>query len=126
MTYGVKVIHTQVVGEDEKRFYEELILKVEAKSFDEAYEKAERYMQDYACDYTNVYGKRVKTLKIEAVNCFLAFDAEGNVQEIYSSTSTNSVSLKEDEYYAAIASACEDEELYQLRDKDFNQQLPIS
>ena len=39
MIYGVKVIHTRSVGEDGRRFYEELILRVEANSFDEAYEK---------------------------------------------------------------------------------------
>ena len=43
MEYGVKVIHTHTVGEEDVRFYEELILKVNASSFDEAYEKAERY-----------------------------------------------------------------------------------
>ena len=43
MTYGVKVIHTHVVGENGKKFYEELILRVEADSFDEAFEKAKTY-----------------------------------------------------------------------------------
>ena len=45
MIYGVKVIHTYMVGEDDQRFYEELILRVKAQSFDEAYEKAEKYMR---------------------------------------------------------------------------------
>ena len=120
MTYGVKVIHTHVVGENGKKFYEELILRVEADSFDEAFEKAEKYMENDVCDYTNTNGENVKTLKIEAVNCFLSFDSEGDVQEIYSSFSMNTTSLSEEEYYDAITSDCDEKERYPLRNKDFN------
>ena len=78
MIYGVKVIHTNTVGSDDRRFYEEMILTVNAESFDEAYEKAEkyiqRYMQDDVCEYTNIYNETVKTLRIEAVDCFLALE----------------------------------------------------
>ena len=120
MIYGVKVIHTHAVGEDARRFYEELILRVEARSFDEAYEKAEKYMQDYVCEYTSINDEKVKTFKIEAVDCFLVLDAEEDVQEIYSSFSANRSSLTEDEYYEAISSPCEEKELRSLRNKDFN------
>ena len=72
MTYGVKVIHTITVGENDQRYYEELILRVEADSFDNAYEKAESYMKDAACEYKNPKGDTVKTLCIEAVDYFLA------------------------------------------------------
>ena len=71
MTYGVKVIHTHTVSEDDQRYYEELILRVEADSFDDAYEKAENYMKGAVCEYKNQKGQTVKTLNIEAVNCFL-------------------------------------------------------
>lgn len=120
MTYGVKVIHTYIVGEDNQRFYEELILRVEAQSFDEAYEKAEKYMQDANCEYLNIYGETVKTLQIKAIDCFLAFDMEEDVQELYSSFSTNCCSLTEDEYYESITSLCTEKELRPLRNKEFN------
>ncbi|MBQ4129481.1 MAG: DUF4288 domain-containing protein [Ruminococcus sp.] len=120
MIYGVKVIHTHMVGEDSQRFYEELILRVEAQSFDEAYEKARKYMQDANCEYTNIYGEKVKTFQIEAIDCFLAFDAEADVQELYSSFSTNRYALTEDEYYEAITSPCSEKDLHPLRNKEFN------
>ncbi len=46
MRYGVKVIHTHTIGKNDRRIYEELILMVDAESFDHAYEKAEIYMND--------------------------------------------------------------------------------
>ena len=123
MIYGVKIIHTHTVGNDDRRFYEELILKVTAESFDEAYEKSERYMQNCISDYTNINGERVKTLNIEAIDCFLAFDPEEDVQELYSSFSVNDSSLPEEEYYKLITSACDVEQLRALRNKDFNKPL---
>lgn len=120
MIYGVKAIHTYIVGEETRRFYEELILRVDAESYDEAYEKAEKYMQGYVCEYTNIYGEKVKTFKIEAIDCFLAYDAEGDVQELYSSCSINSSSLLEEEYYKLIASPCGEKEMRPLRNNDFN------
>ena len=120
MIYGVKVIHTYIVGEDNHRFYEELILRVKAQSFDEAYEKAEKYMQDANCEYINIYGKMVKTLQIKAIDCFLAFDMEADVQELYSSFSANRYSLTEEEYYESIISPCTEKELRALRNKEFN------
>ena len=120
MTYGVKVIHTHTVSEDDQRYYEELILRVEADSFDDAYEKAELYMKDAVCGYKNPKGDTVKTLSIEAVDCFLAFEPNGDIQEIYSSFSINNSSLTEEEYYKAISSSCGEEELRPLRNAEFN------
>ena len=120
MTYGVKVIHTHTIGENDHRIYEELVLKVEADSFDDAYEKAEAYMQDYVCEYTNIYGETVKTLSIEAVNCYLADEPEGDVQEVFSSFSINHSSLSEEEYYCCIADSCTIEERYPILNTDFN------
>ncbi len=120
MIYGVKVIHTHTVGEDDRRFYEELILRVDAESFDEAYEKAEKYMRDCVYDYTNTKGEKVRTFKIELLDCFLAYDEEDDVQEVYSSFSTNHTSLLEEEYYNAITTSCDVNEMYPLRDKEFN------
>lgn len=115
MIYGVKAIHTYAVGTEERLFYEELILKVSADSFDAAYEKAEQYLQDQVCEYKNPNGERVKTQKIEVIDCFLAFDPEGDVQEVYSSFSRNDSSLSEEEYYRLFTSPCDKETLYPLR-----------
>ena len=120
MIYGVKVIHTHTVGENDQRYYEELILRVEADSFDDAYEKAELYMKDAVCRYQNQKGETVKTLSIEAVNCFLAFEPDGDVQEMYSSFSINNSPLTEEEYYKAISSSCGEKELHPLRNAEFN------
>lgn len=120
MTYGVKVIHTKTVGENDQRYYEELILRVDADSFDDAYEKAACYMKDAACEYKNPKGDTVKTLRIEAVDCFLAYEPEGDVQEMYSSFSRNHSSLTEEEFYNAISTSCVEEELRPLRNAEFN------
>ncbi|MBQ2995648.1 MAG: DUF4288 domain-containing protein [Oscillibacter sp.] len=120
MIYGVKVIHTYSVGKDDRCFYEELILKVNADSFDEAYEKTEQYMRDCVCEYKNINGESVKTQAIEALDCFLAVDPEGDVQELYSSFSINDSSLPEEEYYRLITSPCGEKELRPLRNKEFN------
>ncbi len=119
MIYGVKVIHTHAVGENDRRYYEELILRVEANSFDDAYRKAERYMKDTVCEYINLKGETVKTLSIEAVNCFLAYEPDGDVQEVYSSFSINRSSLTEEEYYKTITYACGEKEMRPLRNLEF-------
>ena len=120
MTYGVKVIHTHTVGENDQRYYEELILRVEADSFDDAYEKAEAFISEYDTEYINPAKEIVKTENIELLDCFEAFDAEGDVQEIYSSTTKNRSSLTEEEYYQLITDQCEADEMTDLRYEEFN------
>lgn len=120
MKYGVKVIYTYSVGEDCKKFYEEQILSVNAESFDDAYEKAEQYTSEYDTEHTNPKGEMVKTEKVEFVDCFLAFDEDGDVQEIYSSTTQNKTSLTDEQFYIAISNQCTNEELYDLRYEEFN------
>ena len=120
MKYGVKVIYTYSVGEDCRKFYEEQILSVNAESFDDAYEKAEQYTSEYDTEHTNPKGEMVKMEKVEFVDCFLAFDEEGDVQEIYSSTTQNKTSLTDEQFYIAISNQCTNEELYDLRYEEFN------
>ena len=120
MKYGVKVIYTYSVGEDCRKFYEEQILSVNAESFDDAYEKAEQYTSEYDTEHTNPKGEMVKTEKVEFVDCFLAFDEDGDVQEIYSSITQNKTSLTDEQFYIAISNQCTNEELYDLRYEEFN------
>ena len=123
MKYGVKVIYTYSVGEDCRKFYEEQILSVNAESFDEAYEKAEQYSAEYDTEHINPKGELVKTEKVEFVDCFLAFDEEGDVQEIYSSITKNKTSLTDEQFYIAINNQCTKEEVYDLRYEEFNKKM---
>lgn len=120
MFYGVKVLHTHVIGEEKRYLYEELVLCVRADSPDEAYDKAALYMRDCVCDYTNIYGECVKTHRIEAIDCFIIYEEEGDVQEVYSSFTRNDTGWSEDEYYRVITAACNEEELRPLRNIEFN------
>ena len=120
MKYGVKVVYTYSVGEKKKKYYEEQILLVDADSFVEAYKKAEAYISEYDTEYINPAKEIVKTEKIEMLDCFEAFDADGDVQEIYSSTTKNRSSLTEEEYYQVITDQCEADEMYDLRYGKFN------
>ena len=89
MKYSVKVIFTYSVEPDNRKFYEESIYLVDAETFDDAYEKAEEYTREFELEYTNPKGQKVKTEKIDFIDCFLAFDEEDGVQEIYSATLKN-------------------------------------
>ena len=71
MKYGVKVIFTYSVEPDNRKFYEESIYLVEAESFEDAYEKAEEYTRGFDLEHTNPKGQKVKTEKIDFVDCFL-------------------------------------------------------
>ncbi len=120
MTYGIKIIHTHAIGEPPRYYYEELILKVHAKSIDDAYDKAGQYMKDCLCEYTNVNGEIVRTARIEAVDCFLIYKSDDDVQEMYSRFLTNKSSLSDEEYYQVIASSCNEDELRSLRNMAMN------
>lgn len=120
MKYGVKVIFTYSVESDNQKFYEESIYLVDAESFDDAYKKAEEYTKEYDSEYTNTKGQKVKTEKIDFIDCFLAFDEENGVQEIYSTTIKNKSSLSENDFYEAITVQCGADELFDLRREEFN------
>ena len=120
MKYGVKLIYTYSVSDDRKKYYEESILSVDAESFDEAYKKAEKYAKEYCDEHLNPNGELVKTEKFELLDCFLAFDEENGVQELYSAITKNKTSLCEEEFYRAITGQCDAEELYELRYEEFN------
>ena len=114
MKYGVKVIYTYCV--ENRRFYEESILMLQANSFEEALSKAEIYAKDRECEYTNCDDKLVKLENIETLDCFLV-DEDDEVVEVYSSFSTNKTSLNDDDFYKAITDIAHSDELYVLRHK---------
>ncbi len=120
MKFGVKVMFTYSVQPDTRKYYEETVYLVDAESFDEAYKKAEKYTKDFDMEHMNPKGQIVKTEKIDFLDCFLAFDEEDGVQEIYSTTLKNNSSLLEEDFYKAITSQCDADEMYDLRYDEFN------
>ena len=120
MKYGIKCIFTYSMEPDNRKFYEESIYLVDAESFDAAYKKAEEYTKEIDLEYTNPKGQKVQTEKIDFIDCFLAFDEEDGLQEIYSSTFNNKSSLSEEDFYKIITSQCDVDELYDLRYDEFN------
>ncbi|MBQ2667138.1 MAG: DUF4288 domain-containing protein [Clostridia bacterium] len=119
MTYGVKAIRTISVGSHDRLFYEEIILSISAESFDEADKKATLYLQDYFSEYINPDGKIVRTENIEITDCFLAYEPEGDAQELYSAFTTNRTASSENEFYQNLVTPCDAEELSPLRNQAF-------
>lgn len=120
MKYGVKVIFTYSVEPDNQKFYEESIYLVDAESFDDAYKKAEEHTKDFDLEHINPKGQKVKTEKIDLIDCFLAFDEEDGAQEVYSTTFKNKSPLSEEDFYKAITNQCAAEEMYDMRYDEFN------
>ena len=117
--YGVKCVYKHTVT-DGSVFYEEQILTVMAESFDEAIERARKYA-DFQCgEHTNPMGDAVKTELHSMPNCFLAFDDEDGVREVYSNTVKNKLGLTERNFLASLLQECTKEEMYPLRYAEFN------
>ena len=85
MKYSVKMIikHSVETGE---AFLEESIILLEASSFDDAYAKAEQYVEEneICCSYENMFGKRVHSEVVSYSDCYSVYDDE-DVIEVYSS-----------------------------------------
>ena len=111
--FGVKLVYEYVVHSQKPQvLYEEQVLKISADSFDDAYQKAENYANEYIDKYTNVGGDTVEISLYKAVDCFKCYEEENGIQEVYSSF------LKADEKSLnSITSPCEAEELIILRRK---------
>jgi len=121
MKYAVKVLFTYSIAPGNQKFYEESIYLVDAESFDDAYKKAEAYTSEFDREYINIQGQTVKIEKTDFIDCFLAFNEEGGVQEVYSSTFKNNSSLSEKDFYKAITTQCDKDELSALRYREFGE-----
>ena len=87
MKYSVKLL-IKSTAESGEVSIEESILMMDAASFDDAYDKAERYVRTRGvCDsYVNIFGKRVDVEVISYADCFRIDDDEADeVTEVYSS-----------------------------------------
>lgn len=109
--FGVKLVYKYVVHSQEPQvLYEEQILKINADSFDEAYQKAEKYIESYIDKYTNINGDNVEISLYKEVDCFKCYDEGEEITEIYSGF------LKlDDNSLKSITTPCETDELFILR-----------
>jgi hypothetical protein len=106
--YGLKVIFKYTANNEV--FYEEMILKVQADSFDSAYEKAWAYAKDL-CDneHINPNGDKVYESVLDIVDCFLMDDKVAEIEEVYSSIKKKPNYLSEEQYIGIISDCCTDE-----------------
>jgi len=87
MKYTVKLL-IKSTAESGEVSIEESILMMEADSFDDAYDKAERYVETLGvCEpYVNIFGKRVDVEVVSYADCFRIDEDEADeVTEVYSS-----------------------------------------
>ena len=87
MKYSVKLL-IKSTAESGEVSIEESILMMEADSFDDAYDKAERYVETLGvCEpYVNIFGKRVDVEVVSYADCFRIDEDEADeVTEVYSS-----------------------------------------
>ena len=112
--YGLKIFYRITAGS--RVFYEESVVILRAESFDDAYKKAEIYAKDMCdCDYINVYGEQVKTELVDIVDCFIVYEEEDGVTEVYSRWMQNKTPLSEEKFIDLLSDDCTVEERYPLR-----------
>ena len=115
MKYSVKLIirHTVESGEV---FLEESLLMLDSVSFDEAYLKAQHYVEEHdVCSaYDNLYGKRVHSEIISYADCFSVYDDE-EVMEVYSTIRKVRKDRSEDMIMSVLEDSCTREEMLPLR-----------
>jgi hypothetical protein len=116
--YSVKIIFKYQV-ENGMVFYEESIVLFNAASFEDAYEKAEKYVKEYISkEYTNIYGQKVVQSVERYADCFLVYPEE-DATEVYSGFFMNRNGICEKEYIDLLADTCTAQELKPLRSLEF-------
>ncbi len=118
MKYSVKLI-IRSTAETGEVSIEEQILLTEADSFDDAYDKAERYVEERGiCDsYRNYLGKLVTRELVSYADCFQLFeDDDDDVKEVYSSIVRPDERLTEETIVAAFQRFSESRDLLPFRE----------
>lgn len=128
MKYSVKMLIRHAVESGEV-FIEESILMLEADSFDDAYLKAEKYVEDneISTSYDNMYGKHVKSEVVSFADCFSVYDDE-DVIEVYSSIIKCRNDLPEDSVITFFEETCDRRDmlpLIQWPDSDYPEELDL-
>lgn len=116
MKYTVKMIIKYTVETGEVCIEESMVM-FSAGSFDEAYEKAERYVEEngVCAPWINTEGKRV-TAEITYADCFSVYDDEEPV-EVYSTMIRPDAELTETEIVSVLKMSGTAEELIKFRQR---------
>ena len=119
MKYSVKLI-IKSTAETGEVSLEESILMLDANSFDDAYDKAERYVEENgACvPYENIFGKRVDVEIVSYADCF-QIDEDDEVTEVYSSIVRPNAELTEETIVAVHEASASEEERKPFRYAEF-------
>ena len=113
--YGIKVIYNHTVhSEPQLNFFELQILMIKANSDDEAFAKAEEYAITYCFEYINVSGDKVSTEVYSLEDCYLIYEEDNDVREVYSCITGNKDAGK------VWSNSCTSEEMKELRNIEFN------
>ena len=112
--YSIKILYKYTIDEI-KEFFEESIIMLKADSFDDAYNKAEKYVQEtMPMEWTNRSGQHIYVSVVSYVDCFQV-EEDDEVTEVYSSFRINKSSLGQEEYVKLLTDCCEADELKELR-----------
>lgn len=112
--YSVRFL-LQYNVEGGETFYEESIVMFDADSFEDAYDRADRYLRNNGLTepYRNAEGLTV-TRTARAVDCFSVIE-EDDGTEVYSAFRKNRTPLPESDFFAILADGCSAEERKPLR-----------
>ena len=119
MKYSVKLL-IKSTAESGEVSIEESILMMDADSFDDAYDKAERYVKmSGVCEpYVNIFGKRVDVEVVSYADCF-QIDEDDEVTEVYSSIMCPDAKRTEEMIVAVHETSSTMEERAPFRYKEF-------
>ena len=119
MKYSVKLL-IKSTAESGEVSIEESILMLDANSFDDAYDKVERYVEEYGVcvPYENIFGKRVDIEVVSYADCF-RIDEDDEVTEVYSSIVRPNAELTEETILAVHEASDSEEERKPFLDAAF-------
>ena len=119
MKYSVKLL-IKSTAESGEVSIEESILMLDANSFDDAYDKVERYVEEYGVcvPYENIFGKRVDIEVVSYADCF-RIDEDDEVTEVYSSIVRPNAELTEETIVAVHEASASEEERKPFRYAEF-------
>ena len=121
MKYSVKLL-IKSTAESGEVSIEESILMMDADSFDDAYDKAERYVKmSGVCEpYVNIFGKRVDVEIVSYADCFRIDDDEADeVTEVYSSIACPNAKQTEEMIVAVHEASATPKERTPFRSMEF-------
>ena len=121
MKYSVKLLIKSTTESGEVSI-EESILMMNADSFDDAYDKAERYVEEYGvcAPDENIFGKRVTVEVVSYADCFRVDEEEDEaVTEVYSSIVRPNADLTEETIVAVHEASASAEERMPFRTAEF-------